>query len=99
VRDVWTGKYPDAQASRGRASEKWADEWVCTLQQYTGAIMAKSIEDTFFYRYVRLFGANEVGHHPAEFGLAAAGLSRGERAAPAATGRRACSAPRRTTRS
>jgi (1->4)-alpha-D-glucan 1-alpha-D-glucosylmutase len=69
VRDVWTGKYPDAQAANG--AEKWADDWVCTLQQYTGAIMAKSIEDTFFYRYVRLFGANEVGHHPAEFGLPA----------------------------
>jgi (1->4)-alpha-D-glucan 1-alpha-D-glucosylmutase len=67
VRDVWTGLYPDAQADPGM--KKWADEWVCKLQQYTGAIMAKSIEDTFFYRYVRLFGANEVGHHPAEFGL------------------------------
>jgi (1->4)-alpha-D-glucan 1-alpha-D-glucosylmutase len=67
LRDVWTGLYPDPHAEPG--SRKWADEWVCKLQQYTGAIMAKSIEDTFFYRYVRLFGANEVGHHPAEFGL------------------------------
>lgn len=66
VRDVWTGAYPDARAEPGM--KRWADEWVCKLQQYTGAIMAKSIEDTFFYRYVRLFGANEVGHHPAEFG-------------------------------
>jgi (1->4)-alpha-D-glucan 1-alpha-D-glucosylmutase len=66
VRDVWTGTYPDAHAEPGM--RRWADEWVCKLQQYTGAIMAKSIEDTFFYRYVRLFGANEVGHHPAEFG-------------------------------
>ncbi len=67
VRDVWIGRYPDAQAQTGQ--EEWADAWVMTLQQYTGAIMAKSIEDTFFYRYVRLFGDNEVGHHPAEFGL------------------------------
>jgi (1->4)-alpha-D-glucan 1-alpha-D-glucosylmutase len=67
VRDVWIGKYPDAQAQTGQ--DMWADDWVMMLQQYTGAIMAKSIEDTFFYRYVRLFGANEVGHHPAEFGL------------------------------
>ena len=66
VRDVWTGAYPDAHAEPGM--RRWADDWVCKLQQYTGAIMAKSIEDTFFYRYVRLFGANEVGHHPAEFG-------------------------------
>jgi (1->4)-alpha-D-glucan 1-alpha-D-glucosylmutase len=66
MRDVWTGAYPDALADPGM--RRWADDWVCKLQQYTGAIMAKSIEDTFFYRYVRLFGANEVGHHPAEFG-------------------------------
>jgi (1->4)-alpha-D-glucan 1-alpha-D-glucosylmutase len=67
VRDVWIGRYPDPQAQAG--AEPWADDWVMALQQYTGAIMAKSIEDTFFYRYVRLFGANEVGHHPAGFGL------------------------------
>jgi (1->4)-alpha-D-glucan 1-alpha-D-glucosylmutase len=67
MRDVWIGAYPDAHAAPGM--RRWADEWACKLQQYTGAIMAKSMEDTFFYRYVRLFGANEVGHHPAEFGL------------------------------
>lgn len=66
IRDIWTGLYPDDKA--GADLKAWADEWVCKLQQYTGAIMAKSIEDTFFYRYVRLFAANEVGHHPAEFG-------------------------------
>ena len=66
ILDLWTGCYPDARA----ASElkTWADNWICKLQQFTGAIMAKSVEDTFFYRYVRLFAANEVGHHPAEFG-------------------------------
>ena len=66
LKNLWTGNYPGA----GDAPEMklWADEWVSKLQQYTGAIMAKSIEDTFFYRYVRFFGANEVGHHPADFG-------------------------------
>jgi (1->4)-alpha-D-glucan 1-alpha-D-glucosylmutase len=66
IRDVWTGRYPDEKA--GPDLKAWAERWVCRLQQYTGAIMAKSVEDTFFYRYVRLFAANEVGHHPAEFG-------------------------------
>ena len=66
IRDLWTGRYPDEKA--GPELKAWADVWVCKLQQYTGAIMAKSVEDTFFYRYVRLFAANEVGHHPAEFG-------------------------------
>ena len=66
LQNLWTGAYPGpAAAPEFRA---WADGWVSKLQQYTGAIMAKSIEDTFFYRYVRFFGANEVGHHPASFG-------------------------------
>jgi (1->4)-alpha-D-glucan 1-alpha-D-glucosylmutase len=66
IRDLWTGRYPDEAA--GEELKEWAEDWICKLQQYTGAIMAKSVEDTFFYRYVRLFGANEVGHHPEEFG-------------------------------
>ena len=66
IRDLWTGRYPDEKA--GPELKEWAEGWVCKLQQYTGAIMAKSVEDTYFYRYVRLFAANEVGHHPAEFG-------------------------------
>jgi (1->4)-alpha-D-glucan 1-alpha-D-glucosylmutase len=67
LQQLWTGGYPDATAEQPEL-EAWADGWVSKLQQYTGAIMAKSIEDTFFYRYVRFFGANEVGHHPADFG-------------------------------
>jgi (1->4)-alpha-D-glucan 1-alpha-D-glucosylmutase len=66
ISDIWTGRYPDKKA--GPELKAWAEAWVCKLQQYTGAIMAKSVEDTFFYQYVRLFAANEVGHHPAEFG-------------------------------
>src|SRR5262249_19782671 len=44
------------------------ENWVCKLQQATGAVMAKSVEDTHFYRYVRMWGANEVGSHPSRFG-------------------------------
>jgi (1->4)-alpha-D-glucan 1-alpha-D-glucosylmutase len=66
VQQLWTGAWPDAHAAP--ELKAWADDWVSKLQQYTGAIMAKSIEDTFFYRYVRLFGTNEVGHNPADFG-------------------------------
>jgi (1->4)-alpha-D-glucan 1-alpha-D-glucosylmutase len=67
LQNLWVGGYPDAHAAP--ELKAWADRWVSKLQQYTGAIMAKSVEDTFFYRYVRFFGANEVGHHPAQFGL------------------------------
>lgn len=37
-------------------------------QQYTGPVTAKSLEDTAFYRYVRLAALNEVGGEPARFG-------------------------------
>ncbi len=39
------------------------------LQQFTGAIMAKGLEDTAFYIYNRLLSLNEVGGSPREFGL------------------------------
>lgn len=34
------------------------------LQQFTGPVMAKSLEDTAFYRYHRLIALNEVGGEP-----------------------------------
>jgi (1->4)-alpha-D-glucan 1-alpha-D-glucosylmutase len=40
------------------------------LQQFTGPMMAKSLEDTAFYRYFRLLALNEVGGDPAAAGLA-----------------------------
>jgi (1->4)-alpha-D-glucan 1-alpha-D-glucosylmutase len=42
------------------------------FQQYTGPVMAKSLEDTAFYRYVRLAALNEVGGEPARFGRSVA---------------------------
>jgi len=42
------------------------------FQQYTSPVMAKSLEDTAFYRYVRLTALNEVGGEPARFGRSAA---------------------------
>jgi len=38
------------------------------FQQYTSPVMAKSIEDTAFYRYLRLVSLNEVGGEPTRFG-------------------------------
>ncbi|MDB5609875.1 MAG: malto-oligosyltrehalose synthase [Bradyrhizobium sp.] len=35
------------------------------VQQFTGPVMAKSLEDTTFYRYHRLLALNEVGGDPA----------------------------------
>lgn len=39
------------------------------LQQFTGPVMAKSLEDTAFYRYHRLLALNEVGGDPAATAL------------------------------
>jgi isoamylase len=40
------------------------------FQQLSGPIMAKAVEDTAFYRYVRLVCLNEVGGSPARLGAA-----------------------------
>lgn len=42
------------------------------LQQYSGPVMAKGLEDTAFYRYNRFIALNEVGGHPDHFGLGVA---------------------------
>lgn len=47
-------------------------EFVMKLQQYTGPIMAKGLEDTSFYIYNRLLSLNEVGGNPCHFGTSTA---------------------------
>jgi (1->4)-alpha-D-glucan 1-alpha-D-glucosylmutase len=42
---------------------------VMRLQQLTGPVMAKSVEDTAFYCFNRLVSLNEVGGDPGHFGL------------------------------
>ncbi len=39
-------------------------EFTARLQQFSGPVMAKSVEDTLFYRNVRLLALNEVGGGP-----------------------------------
>jgi len=60
------------------------DEFVTRFQQTSPAINAKGIEDTAFYRYLRLLALNEVGNDPDRFGLSveafhAANLERSRR--------------------
>ena len=45
------------------------DEFVVRWQQTTGAVMAKGVEDTAFYRWLRLTALNEVGGNPGRFSL------------------------------
>ena len=49
---------------------------VLRVQQMTGPVMAKSVEDTAFYRYHRLLSLNEVGGHPGQFGSSVADFHR-----------------------
>ncbi len=63
LRDVLTldlirGERPHHSKSRVR-------EFALKFQQFSGPMMAKSLEDTAFYRYHRLIALNEVGGEPA----------------------------------
>jgi len=46
--------------------------FVMRLQQLSGPLMAKGIEDTLFYVYNRLISLNEVGGNPEKFGITVA---------------------------
>ncbi|WP_313070298.1 malto-oligosyltrehalose synthase [Melaminivora sp.] len=64
LRSVLVGEPgPEPQARRDLV-RRW--------QQFTAPVMAKSVEDTLFYRYVRLVSLNDVGSEPRRFGLSAA---------------------------
>jgi (1->4)-alpha-D-glucan 1-alpha-D-glucosylmutase len=45
-----------------------ADELCARFQQTSGAVMAKGVEDTAYYRYTRFVALNEVGGDPGSFG-------------------------------
>ena len=62
---------PDVDAALGRLMPRLTDpedELCARFQQATGAIMAKGVEDTAYYRYNRAIWLNEVGGDPSEFG-------------------------------
>jgi (1->4)-alpha-D-glucan 1-alpha-D-glucosylmutase len=63
--------------------ERGHDEFVTRFQQTSGAVMATGIENTAFYRYVRLLALNEVGGDPGRFGLDVDGFHRANELRPA----------------
>ena len=94
--EPWSGRVEEADraaiaaAARGRLAdvlaldERGHDELVTRFQQTSPPVTAKGIEDTAFYRHLRLLALNEVGGDPARFGLSvdafhAANASRAER--------------------
>ena len=66
IRDLLIGRYPPPSATLDFRVGLW--RWVLTFQQYTGAVMAKAVEDTSYYVYNRFVALNEVGGDPAAFG-------------------------------
>ncbi|HEU5081012.1 MAG TPA: malto-oligosyltrehalose synthase [Opitutaceae bacterium] len=66
IESVLTGDYPPADAKPEYRDRLW--RWTLTFQQYTGAVMAKSLEDTAFYTYCRFVALNEVGGDASVFG-------------------------------
>ncbi len=74
------------------------DEFVTRFQQTSGPVMAKGVEDTALYRYVRLLALNEVGGDPGRFSLGVDGFHAANCGARSASRTRSLREPR-TTRS
>jgi len=70
LRDAITG---DLAHNTGYSAPRVRD-FALKLQQFTGPLLAKSLEDTAFYRYHRLLALNEVGGEPANPELSVAGF-------------------------
>jgi (1->4)-alpha-D-glucan 1-alpha-D-glucosylmutase len=60
----------------GKGDEPDRVELAMRFQQLTGPVMAKGVEDTTFYRYVRFVALNEVGGAPDRFGTPVADFHR-----------------------
>jgi len=79
--EPWSGRVEEADlraieaAARGRLADVLAlresghDELVARFQQTSPPVTAKGVEDTAFYRHLRLLALNEVGGDPGRFGI------------------------------
>jgi len=66
-----TARQPQLSAAIDALLPRLSDpthELCVRFQELTGAIMAKGVEDTAYYRYTRFIGLNEVGGYPGRFG-------------------------------
>lgn len=66
VADLLMGR---ESGSAGRRREARRDELVVRFQQTCGAVMAKGVEDTAFYRWTHLVSLTEVGGAPERFAI------------------------------
>lgn len=67
-----SGRPAPAQPSSDDALRSRRLAFVQRFQQFTAPVMAKSMEDTAFYRHHRLVSLNDVGGDPRRFGLSVA---------------------------
>lgn len=65
IEDVLLLRDPPGLGAEQRAERRL---FVMRLQQFTGPVMARGLEDTLYYRYFPLASLNEVGGEPAQFG-------------------------------
>jgi (1->4)-alpha-D-glucan 1-alpha-D-glucosylmutase len=82
--EPWSGRVEKADreaieaAADGRLAEVLTlrehghDEFVARFQQTSPPVTAKGVEDTAFYRHLRMLALNEVGGDPGRFGLSVA---------------------------
>jgi len=66
IADLLLLRDPDGLSDADRADRR---EFVLRLQQLTGPVMAKGLEDTVFYRYYPLASLDEVGGRPTGGGI------------------------------
>ncbi len=66
IRDILCLSFPEHLKEEDRLERR---DFVMKLQQCTGTVMAKGLEDTAFYIYNRLVSLNEVGGDPERFGV------------------------------
>ena len=72
IRDALTRDLP----ARTPALAAQVRHFARKFQQLSSPVMAKGVEDTAFYRYVRLASLNDVGGDPSEFGFPVARFHR-----------------------
>jgi (1->4)-alpha-D-glucan 1-alpha-D-glucosylmutase len=61
--------FPDAVTAVTPMISDPQTELAQRFQQYSGAVMAKGVEDTAYYRWTRFIALNEVGGAPDRFGV------------------------------
>jgi (1->4)-alpha-D-glucan 1-alpha-D-glucosylmutase len=70
--DAATARRPDLASTVDALAARLADPadpLAVRFQQTSGAVMAKGVEDTAYYRWTRFVALNEVGGDPDRFGL------------------------------